>query len=136
MNSLINLRDKLLKENLELIKSISFRKELVRSIHQVKMEKYLNAYDIKRELEVFNLIKSDLKRLTLNELFSFSLIMEDQVRCINKFYPAWSMQEHLDIKTNQFTDGTNPLLLAIFYKESYDKLKINSRLQENINELL
>lgn len=122
--------------NLTLIDCLSKRKAIVEKINLFKKENSLNAFDQSREIILFKSLKNEFEQMSVNEMFSFSLIMEDHAHTQNPNYPRWSKQEHLIDKSADLMDGINPIMLALFHKERYDKLNIKFKYCVNINELL
>ena len=70
-------------------------------------------YDPERELKVFEKLRPFLKEMDLEELLSFSLLIEIHVRRKNSNYPCWSQGKHSRENSLGLVNQINPLLLKV-----------------------
>lgn len=117
-------REALLQMNSEILISIQERRRLCLKIQGLKTTSGAYPhYDAKRELEVFELQKDHLIKLSIKELLAFSIIMEDQaVALAPGSYPSWSSKVHLQNSTNELFEMINPLLIKVTHPEIYNRL--------------
>lgn len=125
---LIELRAKLLEINLELFSLIEKRKLIVSRIQDLKTENNLSVFSPEREIILFEKLSPLLKKLTLKELLSFSLLLEAHADPTEKnLYPAFSEMIHLDKIDKSFLwYRVNPILLYYYDAKSYFKLPLKS----------
>lgn len=123
---LIELRAKLLELNLELFSLLEKRKLLVNQIQDIKIENKLSVFSPEREKDLFEKLAPLLKKLTLKELFSFSLLLEAHADPTNStIYPAFSELIHLrKTDKNPLWFRVNPILLYYYDAKSYFKLPL------------
>lgn len=126
--SLEKFRADLESTNKKILSLIETRRKIVGDIQRVKSNLGSDKYDPKRELELFISLRGFLEKLSLKELLSFSLLMEDQAGI---GYPEWSQLVHLvpqkerlpeKSQIEQYSSKINPLLLLLFYP---DKIKVD-----------
>lgn len=126
---LIEMRAKLLQINLELFSLIEKRKLIVTRIQDIKMENNLSVFSPEREKDLFEKLAPLLKKLTLKELLSFSLLLEAHADPTEKnVYPAFSEMIHLRKTTKTFLwYRVNPILLYYYDAKSYFKLPLKTK---------
>src|SRR5437868_942922 len=97
-SELAQLREALLQQNSEFFLTLSERRS-----HTDKIQEYKPAggryshYDPDREKEIFGLFQTQMKNLSLKELLSFSLVMEDHAMAMAPgSYPSWSSAVHIE----------------------------------------
>jgi chorismate mutase len=140
MNNLDNFRNELEAVNSSILQSIKKRRLLVKEIAVLKsysspiIEQYLN-YSPNREWELYNRSVGLLHALSIKELLSFSLLIEDHAGVREGIYPAWSSLDHL-------TDGSdcnlismiNPLLIALLFPDKLRELSLIDWFQDILQE--
>jgi chorismate mutase len=101
-----NLREKLGQINKSFFQILTERKNVVDEIIKLKKNSLTldQIYDPAQERNLFNEMKDELSKLTLEELLAFSLIMESQA---GEHYPKFSKLEHWN-----FTSDLNMTLLS------------------------
>lgn len=127
-SKLAQLREALAQSNSEFFLTIKERRSIGLKIQELKdgQGRYSN-YDPERELEMFTLIKEELKKHSLRELLAFSLVMEDQAQTFAPgAYPNWSQRIHLIDPKNEMVEMMNPLLIKVSHPELFSKLKLAS----------
>jgi chorismate mutase len=127
-SELSQLREALAHLNSEFFLTVAERRSLCVRIQEFKTSggKYSH-FDPERELEVFNLFKSQLKNLSIKELVAFSLIMEDQAMAMAPgSYPSWSNMTHLTGRKNELYEMVNPLMLKVSRPEFFNLLTLSS----------
>lgn len=129
IDPLIELRAKLLELNLELFSLLEKRKILVNRIQDVKLENNLSVFSPEREKILFEKLSPLLKKLTLKELLSFSLLLETHADPTeNNSYPAFSEMIHLRKSTKSpLWYRVNPILLYYYDAKSYFKLPLKEK---------
>ena len=137
MGELKVMRDELDKITKELFKIIQNRKVSVQQI-QLSKEKTsaFKSFDPIREYSLFQNYKIELQSMSLKELFSFSLLIEDHAEISTGDYPQWSNLEHISSINKDFTqlqNQVNPILLAVTHKDLYDSLKLSKEFQTLLN---
>lgn len=139
MKNLHTLRKQLVPINQQLISSILARKEQVKKIQHLKVNKdntYKN-FDPKQEILVFKSLHDSLKQFSLRELFAFSLLVEEHASSETLSYPCWShgvhlSQERVSLKIQHMI---NPILLAVIHKDLYDQLVLNKEFNNILSSL-
>jgi len=124
-DNLSNLRSQLVDLNIELFKLISQRAQLTQLIQKEKGPDLKSHYDAQREKALFQELLPELKKLSLKELASFSLLMESQAQAPSK-YPAWSEGVHLVGPNLGIQSLINPLLLKVTHPEHFKTLKLKT----------
>ncbi len=123
--NLSKLRTQLAQLNSELFGLFEKRAHLTHLIQVEKGSKLLTHYDAKREKALFKEMRSQLLRLSLRELASFSLLMESQAGAPG-MYPAWSEGVHLVGPSQGVQCLINPLLLQETHPELFKTLKLKT----------
>ena len=125
-SELTQLREALAQLNSEFFLTIAERRNLTVRIQEIKGNSgRYSHYDPDREKEVFNLIKVQLKNLTIKELLAFSLVMEDHAMAMAPgSYPAWSNLIHLNNPKNDLYEMINPLLLKICMPDLFSRITL------------
>ena len=117
-------RQNLFKQTKKILKDLSKRRNLVFEVQQKKRELGLETYDPVREEELFQSLRKELDHLSLEELLSFSLIIESQA---GGTYPNWFDGEHLAGDPVDCADHMNPVLLKVSRPEIFKKVALNGR---------
>ena len=125
-SNLSRYRESLLQLNSEILISILERRRICLKIQEAKSGSGIYPhYDQQRELEVFELQKEALSKLSMKELLSFSLMMEDQAMALAPgSYPSWSSKVHLAKEEGQLFEMINPLLLKVTHSEVFNRLEL------------
>ena len=126
-SELAQLREALAQVNSEYFLTLKDRRSITLKIQERKgpTGRYSH-YDPEREKEIFNLFSSDLKLLTMKELLSFSLVMEDHASAMAPgSYPAWSTFSHLGTHQHELFEMINPLMLKISRPEFFGRLELS-----------
>lgn len=130
INQLHQLRQELLATNEKLIQSMLQRKEQVHAIQEIKILDGKNIFCPNREVELFTALKNQLTELSLRELLSLSLIIEEDARSFSNtknIYPAWSEGEHLQIAPTKLFEQINPIMLKVIRPMLFKELKLKAR---------
>ena len=117
MRELNSCRARLEELNQEFFQILAKRRSITKKIQKAKKESGDNCYAPERELELFRRQSEFFETCSLKELWSFSLIMEDQA---GDSYPKWSEGEHLKDKAQnmeRIAHRINPLLVLLFHPE-------------------
>jgi chorismate mutase len=101
------------------------RKELVGQITALKKS---GNFDPIQERALFNEFSSILKKFEVEELLSFSLMMQSHVRTYGK-YPNWFQGEHLNMEPEFIFERINPILLEKTRPDLYNKLELSTEFQ-------
>lgn len=127
ISNLAQYREALAQLNSEFLLTISERRALCLKIQEFKQNQgTYSHYDPIREKEVFELLNSSFKELSLKELLSFSLIMEDQAMAMAPgSYPSWSQGIHLTESHRDLVEMINPLLLKVSRPDLFSKLNLS-----------
>jgi len=129
------LRDELKQLTLDIISELEKRRRLVEKLQKNKdFKPEFKNFDPIREKLLFNSLKNELNSYSIKDLLIISLIIESQAGDSTE-YPSWSCQVHLNSKSQCLSAQINPILLATFYKSSYDALQINTKFSKLINPL-
>lgn len=130
-SSLAQFREALAQSNSELFYLIAERRSLCLKVQEFKVPqgKYAH-YDPKRELEVFELLKDQVKKASMKELLAFSLVMEDQAGAMAPgSYPSWSQRSHILNGQGEIFEMINPLLLKASHPDLFSKLNLSQDFQ-------
>ena len=123
-------RAQLLKINLDLIHLIKERRTTVHQIQNLKLRTTKFPYfDAEREKKIYIQFASELTKLTLKELFSFSLLIESNADPLDdRSYPHFSQGDHLAQKNKQLKlhEQINPILLSIYDANLYKQVELDS----------
>jgi chorismate mutase len=124
-SNLARYRESLLQLNSEILISLQERRRICLKIQELKSRAGAYPhYDAQRELEVFELQKDHLLKLSIKELLSFSLLMEDQAMALAPgSYPSWSLKVHMLKPTSELFEMINPLLLKVTHPEIFNRLE-------------
>ena len=130
-SNLAILREALAQKNSEFFLNLSERRALCLKIQEFKeVGGRYSHYDPAREKEVFELLKTEIKELTMKELLAFSLIMEDHATAMAPgSYPSWSSHVHLTQMKGEMTEMMNPLLLKYTHPGIFSKLSLGADFQ-------
>lgn len=102
LNKLSKLRDDLYNLNINFLKLVRERKKIVSQIFHEKRKSQIDHFDYLREHVLFKKMQSDLKKLSVQELLSFSLLIESHaVNQKESEYPRWSMKTHINLDEKQ-----------------------------------
>lgn len=126
-SELAELREALAQVNSEFFLTLKDRRSITLKIQERKgaTGRYSH-YDPEREKEIFTLFSQDLKLLTMRELLSFSLVMEDHASAMAPgSYPAWSSLSHLSTHQHELFEMINPLMLKISRPEFFGRLALS-----------
>lgn len=125
-SELTQLREALAQLNSEFFLTLAERRNLTVRIQEIKGNSgRYSHYDPDREKEVFNLVKVQLKNLTIKELLAFSLVMEDHAMAMAPgSYPAWSNLVHLNNPKHDPYEMINPLLLKICLPDLFSRINL------------
>jgi len=125
-SNLAQLREALIHLNSQLCMVISERRTISLKIQELKKgHGRFSHFDPEREILVFGLLKNDLEQLSLKELLSFSLIMEDQAMALAPgSYPQWSSGTHLESPNLDAAHQVNPLLLKVTHPDLFSRLNL------------
>lgn len=129
IKKLHQLRQELLATNEKLIKSMLLRKEQVHAIQEIKVSGGKNIFCPEREFELFTALKTQLCDLSLRELLSLSLIIEEDACSFSNtknIYPAWSEGEHLQIAPTKLFEQINPIMLKVIKPMLFKELKLKA----------
>ena len=127
-SELTQLREALAQTNSELFFAIADRRKLCLKIQTIKEREGQNYYDPERERVVFEHFQGELKSMSLKELLSFSLLMEDQASALAPgSYPAWSARVHLAETKQELYEMMNPLMLKVTHPEIFKRLKLSQQ---------
>jgi len=121
------LREALAQLNSELFLTITERRNLTMKIQEYKdsMGRYPH-YDPEQEKRLFLLYEDQLRKLSIKELLSFSLIMEDQAMAMAPgSYPVWSEFTHVLTPTKELYEMINPLLIKIARPDFFNRLTLS-----------
>lgn len=96
-------------------------------IQEMKQESgRFSHFDPEREKALFEQMRPEMKGLTIKELLSFSLVMEDQAMAMAPgSYPTWSNGIHLQEPTRELFGMINPILLKTSHPELFARLSLN-----------
>lgn len=124
-SNLERYRESLLQLNSEILISIQERRRICLKIQELKSsEGAYPHFDPAREISIFELQKEHFLKLSLKELLSFSLMMEDQAMALAPgSYPSWSMKIHLSQQVGELFEMINPLLLKVSHPEIFNRLE-------------
>ncbi len=124
MNKLLNLRTEIDQLNNDYFNFLNERQKLICSVVSSKLENNLPLFDSNREFEIFQKHREDLKKLPLEILLSYSLLIESQVNFEKEFYPRWSQRVHLntDDVSGKLYEQINPILLKAIRPELFSLL--------------
>lgn len=126
--SLFTLRLELENLNENILKLFHERKTISGNIQKVKSDTGSKTFDPAREIQLFKVLAPELSKLSLKELFAFSLLMEDHA---GSAYPAWSDGvQYQQGSASKERPGINPLLLLLFHPE---KIKVDTLKNEYRN---
>lgn len=124
-SNLARYREALLQLNSEILISIQERRRICLKIQELKTPSgpYPH-FEPNRELEVFELQKEHFVKLSMKELLSFSLLMEDQAMAMAPgSYPSWSQKVHILSPGKDLFEMINPLLLKVSHPEIFYRLE-------------
>ena len=123
-SNLIHLREALIHLNTQFCMIVTERRNLSVKIQEMKKGSgRFSHFDPEREVHVFNLLKDELRPLSLKELLAFSLIMEDQAMALAPgSYPQWSKGIHLVEPKLDATHQLNPILLKVTHPDLFSRL--------------
>ena len=93
----------------------------------------VSAWDPAQELRLFETLRSDLSKLSIKELFWFSLTIEMQCHS-STTYPCWTNKVHIESKSENIAEQINPLLLKMFSPTEYAKLALDKTIKNQIAE--
>jgi len=127
-SSLTQYREALLHLNTQFFMIVSERRFISQKIQDLKTEmgNYPH-YDPAREILLFKQFQEQITKLTIKELLSFSLIMEDQAMAMAPgSYPSWSSGIHLDAMSKELFCMINPLLLKSARPEIFERLNFTA----------
>tara|TARA_Y100000385_G_C13071757_1_gene629387 strand:+ start:873 stop:1289 length:417 start_codon:yes stop_codon:yes gene_type:complete len=135
MKDLAAFRNDLKTLNEEFFLFLEQRSSLVKSIQstKVKTNNYF-CFDPAHEFSLFSKQTDNLSKLSLKELYAYSLILEDHACVSEQSYPLWSEQNHLNEKNHNLSFGINPILLAVTYKDLYDQLPLNEEFKSSLEK--
>lgn len=138
MKDLTSLRSDLKTLNAEFFLFLNQRKELVTTIQSIKeTTTQYYCFDPDFEFSLFSLNSDVLSKLSIKELLSYSLILEDHALVDENSYPEWTQLVHLSEKSHELYFRINPILLAVIHKNLYDQLPLNdefkSMLEKHVN---
>lgn len=122
--NLDQLRVSLKNSSIELIHAINKRHELADQIQTYKINKGMNLFDPEQEWQVFSSLSADLSKLSMTELYAFSVIAQSQATAHGQ-YPQWSCGEHLQQSPENLYERTNPILLSQLKPDLILNLKFN-----------
>ncbi len=127
-SELEQLREALLQANSEYFFNLAERRKLCISIQEVKETSgRFSHYDPDREKIVFTHFRQQLGALSLRELLSFSLVMEDHALAMAPgSYPAWSQRYHLTSPPKDLHEMINPLMLKISHPDMFGRLELTT----------
>lgn len=125
-SDLAQLREALAQTNSEFFLALADRRKLCISIQGIKEQKgHFSHYDPERERTVFGQFATQLKELSIRELLSFSLVMEDHAQAMAPgSYPNWSLRIHLAQPGLELFEMINPLMLKTAHPEIFKRLKL------------
>ena len=126
MDRLNHLRHELLVTNHQLLKIMSARKEQVHAIQEIKTLQGQSIFCPEREWELFNQLQSELSELSIRELLSLSLIIEEDACSYSQTYPAWSEGVHLVDGPTILYQQINPILLKVTHLSLFEQLKLKA----------
>ena len=127
-SKLSQYRETLLQLNTQFFLILSERRQVSLKIQELKTStgRYSH-FDPEREKALFELLAPDLKKLSLKELLSFSLIMEDQAMAMAPgSYPSWSNKLHLSSAGEELFYMINPLMLKFSRPELFERLVLKA----------
>lgn len=125
-SNLAQYREALLQLNTQLFMIVSERRFVSQKIQDLKTEtgKYPH-FDPTREKLLFEQFKEQISKLSIKELLSFSLIMEDQAMAMAPgSYPSWSSGIHLNGNSGELFGMINPILLKFARPEIFERLNL------------
>jgi chorismate mutase len=127
-SDLAQLREALAQLNSEFFLTLTERRHLCVKIQEFKESKgRFSHYDPDREKEIFGLLQTQLKNITMKELLAFSLIMEDQAMAMAPgSYPTWSTKVHLANPKGDLFEMINPLMLKISHPDFFNRLTLSA----------
>ncbi len=127
-SDLAQLREALAQLNSEYFLTIAERRNLTVKIQEFKESKgRFSHYDPDREKEIFGLLKTQLKNISMKELLAFSLIMEDHAMAMAPgSYPTWSTKVHLVNPKTELFEMINPLMLKISHPDFFNRLSLSA----------
>lgn len=126
-SKLAQYREALAQANSEFVLLMQERRSLSQKIQELKGLSGLYAhFDPEREKHLFNNQAEEFKKLTLKEMLSFSIMMEDQASVLAPgSYPSWLSGVHLEDFTHETHQMVNPILLSVTKKELFKTLKFS-----------
>jgi hypothetical protein len=127
------LRSELDKINTNIFNDLQIRKEIVGNIckYKAEIQSYSRYYffDYERENKLFLSLVDRLETLSIEEMASFSLMIESHVNswATKEYsYPRWSKLEHLNFsKDFSIEQIINPVLLKIYFPDEFKSLKFS-----------
>jgi chorismate mutase len=131
-SELDELRDNLFHLYLKFFSLLDLRRSLVQEINLLKEnEGFYKNYSPDREKELFFKLESDLKKLSLKELLSLSLLIEDHAQFDGEnSYPSFSAGVHLQNFKGEIHQQINPLILSIYNQELGAKLTLSDKFKK------
>ena len=125
-SELAELREALAQINSEYFLTLKERRAITLRIQERKGSSgRYSHYDPERETEIFLLFSNELKNLTMKELLSFSIVMEDHASAMAPgSYPAWSSFSHLRSHNHELFEMINPLMLKVSRPEFFSRLAL------------
>jgi hypothetical protein len=126
-SKLAQLREVLMQSNSEFFLTLKERRSIAIKIQDMKgYGGRFSNFSPEREVEVFKLFIDELSALSLKELLSFSLIMEDHAAALAPGgYPAWSSFIHLGNHSHELHEMINPLMLKFSHPNIFNKLTLS-----------
>ena len=127
-SKIVQYREALAQANSEFILLVKERRALSLKIQELKGESGLFAhFDPEREKQIFLDQEEQFRNLTLKELLSFSILMEDQATAMAPgSYPSWLTGIHIEDFSHEIYQMVNPILLSVTHKELFKRLKFSA----------
>lgn len=127
-SNLAQLREMLAQLNSEFFLLLGERRGICLKIQELKEDKGRYAhYSPDRENDLFSQMQEELKLLSIKELLSFSLMMEDHAMAMAPgSYPSWSSRCHLIGSHQDLFEMINPLLLKKTHPHLFSRLTLSS----------
>jgi len=119
--NLENLRLELEENYKDFFLLLKERREIVAQIFITKNGS--NGFDTTREGALVQKFKESLLALSLKELLSLSLLIEDHANSVGE-YPAWSDRVHLESSCGEPFEMINPIWLKSIHPNLYNQLKL------------
>ena len=119
-------RKQLLELNQLILNLYRRRSRVLNDLMLYKKDHRYPTWDLAQEVKVYFDLKDDLEEFDLEELLSFSLMIESQaIKAGGLEYPRWSQRVHLKEYHGELFEMVNPVLLRVTRPEMFHKLRLS-----------